>query len=49
MLTPRPNTELLEAYEGKAPEVYLVDGSDGKGLDSIMDAIGNGYRVAKAV
>jgi 2,4-dienoyl-CoA reductase (NADPH2) len=48
-LTPRPNTELLKDFEGKAPEVYLVFGGDGKGLDSIMDAIGNGYRIARAV
>jgi 2,4-dienoyl-CoA reductase (NADPH2) len=48
-LTPRPNTELLKEFEGKAPEVYLVSGNDDKGLDSIMDAVGNGYRVARAV
>jgi 2,4-dienoyl-CoA reductase (NADPH2) len=48
-LTPKPNSELLKAFEGKAPEVYLADGSDGRGLDSIMDAIGNGYRVAKTI
>jgi hypothetical protein len=48
-LTPGPNTELLKEYEGQVPEVYLVSGNDGKGLDSIMDAIGSGYRVARTV
>jgi hypothetical protein len=34
--------------EGKAPEVYLV-GADDKEPSSIMNAIGNGYRVARSV
>jgi 2,4-dienoyl-CoA reductase (NADPH2) len=44
----RLNTELLAAIEGKAPEVYLI-GIDDKEPSSIMSAIGNGYRLAKAI
>ena len=46
--SPRLNTELLKAIEGKAPEVYLI-GIDDKEPGSIMNAIGNGYRIAKAI
>jgi 2,4-dienoyl-CoA reductase (NADPH2) len=46
--SPRLNTELLAAIEGKAPEVYLI-GIDDKEPGSIMSAIGNGYRIAKAI
>jgi len=42
------NTELLKDVEGKAAEVYLV-GMDDKEHGSIMNAIGNAYRIAKAV
>ena len=46
--SPRLNTELLKAIEGKAPEVYLL-GLENKEAGSIMNAIGNGYRVARAI
>jgi 2,4-dienoyl-CoA reductase (NADPH2) len=46
--SPRLNTELLKAIEGKVPEVYLI-GIEDKEPSSIMNAIGNGYRVAKAI
>ena len=46
--SPRLNTELLKAIEGKAPEVYLL-GLEDKEAGSIMNAIGNGYRVARAI
>jgi 2,4-dienoyl-CoA reductase (NADPH2) len=45
---PRLNTALLKAIEGKSPEVYLV-GIEDKEPSSIMNAIGNGYRLAKAI
>jgi 2,4-dienoyl-CoA reductase (NADPH2) len=48
-LTPKPNTGLLKALEGKVTEIYSVTGSDGKGLDCIMDAIRSGYEVAKVI
>ena len=46
--SPRLNTQLLKAFEGKAPEVYLV-GSEDPEPGCIMNAIGNGYRIAKAI
>jgi 2,4-dienoyl-CoA reductase (NADPH2) len=46
--SPRLNTELLKAIEEKAPEVYLVGIGD-KEPSSIMNAIGNGYRIAKTI
>lgn len=46
--SPRLNTELLKAIEGKAPEVYLIGMGD-KEPGSIMNAIGSGYRIAKAI
>jgi 2,4-dienoyl-CoA reductase (NADPH2) len=46
--SPRLNTELLRAVEGKVPEVYLI-GMGEKGPNSIMNAIGNGYHIAKAI
>jgi 2,4-dienoyl-CoA reductase (NADPH2) len=46
--SPRANTGLWEALKGKVPEVYLL-GRDAKEPGSIMNAIGNGYRVAKAI
>jgi len=46
--SPRLNTELWKAIEGKAPEVYLL-GLEDKEPSSIMSAIGNGYRVARAI
>jgi 2,4-dienoyl-CoA reductase (NADPH2) len=46
--SPRLNTELLKAIEGTVPEVYLI-GIEDKEPGSIMNAIGNGYRVAGAV
>lgn len=47
-LSPGLNTELLKAVEGKAPEVYLVGREDPE-PGCIMNAIGNGYRIAKAI
>jgi 2,4-dienoyl-CoA reductase (NADPH2) len=44
----RVKLELLKAIDGKVPEVYLL-GKDAKEPGSIMNAIGNGYRVAKAI
>jgi 2,4-dienoyl-CoA reductase (NADPH2) len=46
--SPRLNTDLLKALEGKVPEVYLV-GNEDKEPSSIMTAIGNGYRLARAI
>jgi hypothetical protein len=46
--SPRLNTELLKAIEGKAPETYLI-GIEDKEPSSIMNAIGNAYRVARAI
>ena len=45
---PRLNTELLNAIEGKAPEIHLL-GIDDTESNSIMNAIGNGYHVAKTI
>jgi hypothetical protein len=46
--SPRPNTELFKAIEGNIPEAYLI-GIEDKEPGCIMNAIGNGYRVAKAI
>ena len=46
--SPRLNTELLRAVEGKAPEIYLI-GSEDPEPGCIMNAIGNGYRIARAI
>ena len=46
--THRPNTELLESCKGKAGEIYLL-GGDGEEPDLIMNAIRDGYLVAKAI
>ena len=46
--SPRPNTELLKAFEGRVPEIYLI-GMDDKEPSSIMNAIGNGYWVARTI
>jgi 2,4-dienoyl-CoA reductase (NADPH2) len=46
--SPRPNTELFDAIEGKAPETHLL-GIDDKEPNSIMNAIGNGYHVARTI
>jgi 2,4-dienoyl-CoA reductase (NADPH2) len=46
--SPRPNTELLKAVEGTVPEIYLI-GMDDKEPSSIMNAIGNGYWVARGI
>lgn len=42
------NTDLLKSFEGKAPEVYLVGVTD-KEPGSIMNAIGGGYSIARAI
>ena len=46
--SPLPNTELLKAFEGMAPEVYLV-GREDKEPNTIMNAIGNGYWLAHGI
>lgn len=46
--SPGLNTELLKAVEGKVAEAYLV-GSEGHKPGSIMNAIGNGYWVARGI
>jgi len=46
--SPRPNTELLKAFEGTAPEVHLV-GKDDKEPSSIMNAIGNAFWLAQGI
>jgi 2,4-dienoyl-CoA reductase (NADPH2) len=46
--SPALNKDLLNAIEGKVPEVYLI-GMDDKEPSSIMNAIGQGYRVARTL
>jgi 2,4-dienoyl-CoA reductase (NADPH2) len=46
--SPRPDTGLLKAFEGRVPETYLI-GMDDKEPGSIMNAIGNGYWVARGI
>jgi 2,4-dienoyl-CoA reductase (NADPH2) len=46
--SPVVNTELLKAVEGKVPEAYLI-GIEDATTSSIMNAIGSGYRIAKAI
>jgi hypothetical protein len=46
--SPRLNSSLYKDLEGKAPEVYLV-GIEDKEASSIMNAISNGYRIARAL
>jgi 2,4-dienoyl-CoA reductase (NADPH2) len=43
-----PDYGLLKNLDGKAPEIYLV-GAGNREPNTIMNAIGNGYRIAKAV
>lgn len=47
-LSPGLDTKLYHDIKGKAPEVYLI-GIDDKEPSSIMNAIGNGYRTARAI
>jgi 2,4-dienoyl-CoA reductase (NADPH2) len=42
-----PNTGLAKSLEGKVPEVYLV--GDGKEPRLILDAVGEGFRVARDI
>ncbi|HTY63178.1 MAG TPA: FAD-dependent oxidoreductase [Acidobacteriota bacterium] len=46
--SPMPDTELLKAVEGKVSEAYLI-GLDDNESNCIMNAIGNGYRIAKVI
>lgn len=46
--SPSLNVDLFKAIEGKVPEVYLIGGDD-KEPSSIMNAIGNAHRTAKAI
>jgi NADPH-dependent 2,4-dienoyl-CoA reductase/sulfur reductase-like enzyme len=45
---PRRDVELYRSLQGMVPEVYLL-GMDEREPASIMNAIGNGYRVAKGL
>jgi len=42
-----PNAELTKAMAEKAPEIYIV--GDCSEPRFIMDAIGDGYRIARAI
>ena len=42
-LPPKPNTELLKAWKGKAPEVHLI--GDCKEPNLLIDAIADGWRI----
>jgi 2,4-dienoyl-CoA reductase (NADPH2) len=44
----KPDYELLNEIAGKAPEIYLV-GAGSQEPNTIMNAIGNSYRIAKAL
>lgn len=46
--SPRPNTELHKDIAGIVPEVYVI-GIEDKEPSSIMNAVGNGYRLAKVI
>jgi len=46
--SPGLNTELLKAFEGRVAEAYLVGSEDYK-PGSIMNAVGNGYWVARKI
>jgi 2,4-dienoyl-CoA reductase (NADPH2) len=46
--SPRLDTALFKEIKGRVPEAYLI-GIDDKEPSCIMNAIGNGYRVAKAI
>jgi 2,4-dienoyl-CoA reductase (NADPH2) len=46
--SPRPDTGLLKAFEGRVPEIYLI-GKDEKEPGSIMNAVGNGYWIARGI
>ena len=43
----KPNTNLLQNLRGKIPEVYAIGDPGNPGL--IVDAIGDGWRIAKSV
>jgi 2,4-dienoyl-CoA reductase (NADPH2) len=43
----RPNTALFEAIKGKTPEIHLI--GDGQEPRLIIDAIADGWRVAKSI
>jgi pyruvate/2-oxoglutarate dehydrogenase complex dihydrolipoamide dehydrogenase (E3) component len=43
----RPNTELLKAWEGAAPEVHAI--GDCKDPQLVVDAIAAGSRIARAI
>ncbi len=43
----KPNTELLEALNGKVPEIHLI--GDGAEPRLIIDAIADGWRTARAI
>ena len=46
--SPRLNTGLLADIEGKVPEIYLIGSQDNE-PGSILNAIGDGYRIAKSL
>jgi len=47
-LDPRPDLEFAQSLEGKVPEIYLV-GWESNQPRSIMNAIGNAYRVGRSI
>ncbi|MBN2417981.1 MAG: FAD-dependent oxidoreductase [Deltaproteobacteria bacterium] len=46
--SPVPNIDLYKAFEGRAPEVYLV-GMEDREPSTIMNAIGNAFRLAQEI
>ena len=47
-IDPQPNIDLFKAFEGLAPEVYLV-GMEDRETGTIMNAIGNGFWLAQSI
>jgi 2,4-dienoyl-CoA reductase (NADPH2) len=43
----KPNTELYNAVEGKAPEVFII--GDSNKPQGIMEAISDGFRIAREI
>jgi thioredoxin reductase len=43
----KPNTELFQSFQGKAPEVYAIGDCSNPRL--IVDAIADGWRIANSI
>ena len=43
----KPNREMLNAFKGRVAEVYAIGDCGSQGL--IVDAIGNGWRIANSI